>query len=77
MRLEDLLQAADPRGEPEPPPSDDELEGERARILEEVAARAAELRHRWRDAPPPRNRPTGRADVDALAWFKYVETEGL
>jgi len=77
MRLEDLLQAADPRGEPEPPPSDDELEGERARMLEEVAARAAELRRRWRDAPPPWNRPTGRADVDALAWFKYVETEGL
>ena len=53
------------------------LERDRARFLEEAVAHAAALRQGALAAPPPWNRPTGDADVDALVWFRYVETEGL
>ncbi len=32
------------------------------------------LDERWLREPPTWNRPTGRADVDALVWFRYVGT---
>ncbi len=35
------------------------------------------LEERWRREPPTWNRPTGHAEVDALVWFRYVETEGM
>ena len=62
---------------PEAPPDEATLARDRARFREEAAARAGELRARWREAPPAWNRPTGDAEVDALAWFRYVEAEGL
>jgi selenocysteine lyase/cysteine desulfurase len=58
-------------------PSPSEREVERARYLAEAERVADGLEERWRRQPPPWNRPTGRADVDALVWFRYVETEGL
>lgn len=49
----------------------------RRRFLEEARAWVAELGSRWRKEPPAWNRPTGRASIDELVWFRYVETEGL
>jgi selenocysteine lyase/cysteine desulfurase len=60
-----------------PPPSPAERAAERARYLDEATRIAAALEARWRRSPPDWNRPTGRPDVDALTWFRYVETEGL
>jgi len=56
-------------------PEDRELERDRARVLEEARTLAAALRERWRAAPPAWNPPTGVAELDALAWFRYVEQE--
>jgi selenocysteine lyase/cysteine desulfurase len=62
----------------EPPaPSAAEREAERAAYLAEAVRIADALDERWRREPPTWNRPTGNAEVDALAWFRYVETEGL
>ena len=69
-----LLEGPPPAG---PVPSPDERRAERARYLAEAEALADRLDARWRDAPPAWNRPTGRSEVDALVWFRYVETEGL
>jgi selenocysteine lyase/cysteine desulfurase len=59
------------------PPSPAERGAERARYLEEAGRIADALERRWKGEPPTWNRPTGRADVDALVWFRYVETEGM
>jgi selenocysteine lyase/cysteine desulfurase len=58
-------------------PSPAGQEAERAGYLAEAERVADGLERRWRDEPPVWNRPTGRADVDALVWFRYVETQGL
>jgi len=58
-------------------PSPAEREAERAGYLAEAERLADGLERRWRREPPDWNRPTGRQDVDALVWFRYVETEGL
>jgi hypothetical protein len=58
-------------------PDEPTLARERAAALEEAAARAAALRARWREAPPAWNRPTGDPELDALTWFRYVETDGV
>jgi hypothetical protein len=52
-------------------------EAERAGYLEEAERIADGLEERWKREPPLWNQPTGREDVDALVWFRYVETEGL
>jgi hypothetical protein len=70
-------QRASRRPAPELPLEEAVLERDRARFLEEAVAHAAALRQRGLEAPPAWNRPTGNADVDALVWFRYVETEGL
>ncbi len=57
------------------PPDEESLARERAGYLEEAAARAAALRARWAAAPPRWNRPTGNAELDQLAWFRYVESD--
>jgi selenocysteine lyase/cysteine desulfurase len=61
---------------PEPALDEAELARGRARFLEDARSRAAELRERWRQAPPVWNRPTGMREVDELVWFRYVETAG-
>jgi hypothetical protein len=53
------------------------LERERTRFLEDASSRGAALRARWRMSPPVWNRTTGNREIDALTWFRYVETEGL
>jgi selenocysteine lyase/cysteine desulfurase len=58
-------------------PSPAERRDERARYLDEAERLADGLEARWREAPPAWNRPTGRPEIDALVWFRYVETEGL
>jgi hypothetical protein len=75
-RLEASELLAGPAPEP-PPPTDAELARERARYLAAAERAAAELEERWRRHPPAWNRPTGRAALDELVWFRYVETEGL
>ncbi|MGA8892884.1 MAG: aminotransferase class V-fold PLP-dependent enzyme, partial [Anaeromyxobacteraceae bacterium] len=60
-----------------PAPSPAEREVERARYLAEAVRLADELDGRWRREPPAWNRPTGNAEVDRLAWFRWVETEGM
>ena len=62
----------------EPPaPSAAEREAEREAYFAEATRIAGALDERWRREPPTWNRPSGRPDVDALVWFRYVETEGL
>jgi selenocysteine lyase/cysteine desulfurase len=73
LGVEDLL--APPQPAP-PALSEAEIAEERGRTLAEAERIAAELEARWRREPPRWNRPTGRADVDELVWFSYVETEG-
>jgi len=77
FRLDGARQPGEPVPFAEPPPDEEALARDRAGSLREAAARAAELRERWRRAPPAWNRPTGNPEVDALTWFRYVETEGL
>jgi selenocysteine lyase/cysteine desulfurase len=60
---------------PEPATDDLELERYRARVLEEARTLADALRERWRASPPAWNPPTGVSELDALAWFRYVEHE--
>src|SRR5512137_1181219 len=76
LRLDAADLLAGPAPEP-PPPGEAELARERARYLAEAERAAAELEERWRRHPPAWNRPTGRAALDELIWFRYVETEGL
>jgi hypothetical protein len=56
-------------------PTAAEVEAYRVRVMEEARALADALRERWRVAPPAWNPPTGVAELDALAWFRYVEHE--
>jgi hypothetical protein len=76
MRLTAESVLAGPRQAPVPP-SPAEREAERAGYLTEAGRIADGLEERWKREPPAWNRPTGRPDVDALVWFRYVETEGL
>jgi len=75
--LAELWPAGDLPMSPEPALDEAELARDRARFLEEARSRAAELRERWRQAPPAWNRSTGLREVDELVWFRYVETTGL
>jgi selenocysteine lyase/cysteine desulfurase len=74
LTAESILSGPPPAGAP---PSPAEREAERARYLEEAGRIADGLDRRWKSEPPVWNRPTGREDVDALVWFRYVETEGM
>ena len=61
----------------EPPaPSPAEREAEREAYFAEATRIADALAERWRREPRTWNRPTGNAEIDALVWFRYVETEG-
>jgi len=55
--------------------SDEELEAERARYLDEAHRIAAKLRARWAAEPPRWNVPTGRPEIDSLIWFQYVHCD--
>lgn len=76
LRLDVAAILAGTPSEP-PAPSPAEREAERAGYLEEAARIADALAERWKRQPPAWNRPTGNAEVDALVWFRYVETEGM
>jgi selenocysteine lyase/cysteine desulfurase len=75
LRLDAAAILAGTPAEP-PPPSDEARRAEREAYFAEAARIADALDARWREAPPAWNRPTGHAEVDALAWFRYVETVG-
>jgi selenocysteine lyase/cysteine desulfurase len=77
VRLDAAALLAPPPPPEPPPPTDAEAERERAGYLAEAARLADALEARWGREPPAWNRPTGRPDVDALVWFRYVETAGL
>ena len=76
LRLDVAAILAGTAAEP-PAPSPAEREAERARYLAEAVRLADALDERWRRTPPTWNRPTGNAEVDALAWFRWVEAEGM
>jgi selenocysteine lyase/cysteine desulfurase len=61
---------------PEPVTSPAWREAERAGYLAEAERIADALTARWARERPAWNRPTGDAEVDALCWFRYVETVG-
>jgi selenocysteine lyase/cysteine desulfurase len=56
-------------------PTESELASERARYFSEARELAQRLRDRWRESPPAWNPPTGDADVDELAWFRFVHSD--
>jgi selenocysteine lyase/cysteine desulfurase len=60
----------------DPPLTDAQLREERAGYLREAQAAARALRARAAAAPPAWNPGTGRADLDELLWFRYVQTDG-
>lgn len=62
-------------GDHEAPMSERELMAERARYFEEARRWVDELETRWREHPPTWNPRTGEPEVDALAWFDYVQTD--
>ncbi len=74
LTAESLLE--DPAPAPSPP-APAERRAEKASYLAEAERIADALDARWRREPPAWNRPTGHPEVDELAWFRYVETEGL
>jgi selenocysteine lyase/cysteine desulfurase len=63
-------------GDPEAPLSEQQLRVERARYLREARGLAESLRARWSKDPPSWNAGSGRAELDALVWFKYAHTDG-
>jgi selenocysteine lyase/cysteine desulfurase len=62
-------------GDHESPLSESQLRAERERYFAEAEKVAASLRERWKAEPPRWSPPTGRAEIDALVWFKYVATD--
>ena len=64
-------------GDHESPMSAQQLRAERQRYLDEARSAAAALHDRWQRDPPIWNAPTGDAEIDSLAWFKYVRTDTL
>jgi len=77
MTLDSLLAMA---GRPQAPlageaPTEAKLASERAGYFSEARELARRLRDRWRESPPAWNPPTGDADVDELAWFRFVHTD--
>jgi len=74
--LEDAAQSF-AAGDHEAPMSEAHVLAERRRYVEEATALVATLRERQVDFAPQWNRPTGDAEVDALVWFRYVETDSM
>jgi hypothetical protein len=60
----------------ETPLDERKLGEERARYFREAHAAAQALRARAAASPPTWNPTTGRADLDQLLWFRYVNTDG-
>ncbi len=71
------LPRTDQAGEATDPRTSAELAAERQGYLAAARELAAALEARWRDAPPAWNPPMGDAEVDRLAWFRYVHTTRL
>jgi hypothetical protein len=64
-------------GDHEAPMSEQQLRNERAGYVDKADALALALAERWEHEPPRWNTPTGDMEIDALVWFRYVQTEGL
>ena len=63
-------------GDHEAPMSEAQLRRERAAYLAFAHAEALRLGAKWQAEPPRWNPPTGRADVDAIVWFRFVHAAG-
>ncbi len=63
-------------GDHESPMSERQIATARAEYVAEAHALAVELRARWEKHPPVWNSPTGRPEIDAAVWFRYVHTDG-
>jgi len=73
------LRAARATGEcdPETPMTEEQIDSERKRYLDDARELATRLHERWRKSPPAWNPPSGDTELDALVWFRYVNAEGL
>jgi selenocysteine lyase/cysteine desulfurase len=74
--LEDAAQSF-AAGDHEAPMSEAYMLAERKRYLDEARALANRLAAMHFAQPPTWNPPTGDAEVDALAWFRYVECDAI
>jgi selenocysteine lyase/cysteine desulfurase len=79
LTVEALVESAQSfaAGDHEYPMSEREVLSERANYFAEARALVHRLEHRWRLEPPQWNPPTGDPEIDALCWFRYVQTDGL
>ena len=57
--------------------SEPQMLAERKRYMTEAVALAQQLRAQQAASPPNWNPPTGDAEVDALVWFRYVESDAI
>jgi hypothetical protein len=64
-------------GDHESPMAEREVLAERANYFAEARTLVERLEQRWQRDPVRWNAPTGDPEVDALCWFKYVQSEGL
>jgi selenocysteine lyase/cysteine desulfurase len=74
LSVESLQEAAQSlaAGDHETPISERGIQAERERYFEEARAFVETVRLESEREPPTWNRPTGDAEVDALAWFQYA-----
>jgi selenocysteine lyase/cysteine desulfurase len=79
LTVEALLESAQTfaAGDHESPLTEAQLRRERAKYFAEARALAHELALRWKREPPVYNPGTGDPALDALVWFRYVDSVGL
>jgi selenocysteine lyase/cysteine desulfurase len=75
LTVDALFEAANTfaAGDHEAPLSEAGLRAERQAYFTQARETARQLRARWEKAPPRWNTPTGRAELDSLVWFRYVQ----
>lgn len=77
LTVEALAEAAQSfsAGDHESPMSESQLRAERVKYFEEAHRVAKAYLEKWSQRPPQWNPPTGRSEIDALVWFKYVHAD--